>query len=579
MLRNRTDRTNGTNGTAGPWTSVALGICAIVFSCTLTYPFNNDNALYAYMADLALKGHLPYLGSWDQNFPGIILIHAMQILVSGRSQLAFHIFDIVLQLIGSVLLIELGERLYDVRAGMLAAILASLYYVQQGLWMSGERDTYVSIMLLAAFYFAFDRKRPAIVGFLCGLAFLFRPTYASYAVIFSAWYLFIARSSHKISSTSWLRFCIGMLVPLVSFVLLYLANGGLKEFWNATILFNLKVYGGEGASFSLWEPVRFYASSVIAAVFATAYLWKRERPALYLWAALFAASVLSLLVLYRHSVYHYHPAMTLLILLSAIGWVRVADLLARKWRVARIAIPAIVLLYFAFATFRGNTIQHVLIDIAKGNIHSLPESYDRYEPSPEFGVQVQTEVGDYLRAHTHPNDTVQMFGPYSYPQYRAGLLTASRFQTLHAITMRGVGDSLTTFQREWRAEYMSEVRRSKPRYFIVCDAPEAFRQYYGGRLGHEILREDFTELGRWLDSNYYPETKIGAFTLYRFGIREQALTKSTITSLRGAFGDRREPKVTKQSVVNQRIASSSEPPFGRFALLGMTENLTSPKLP
>jgi hypothetical protein len=107
-----------------------------------------------------------------------------------------------------------------------------------------------------------------------------------------------------------------------------------------------------------------------------------------------------------------------------------------------------------------------------------------------------------------------MFGPYSYPQYRAGLLTASRFQTLHAITMRSVGDTLQLFQREWRAEYMRDMRRAMPRYFIVCDAPPAFRQYYGGRLGHEILRDDFQELGRWLDSNYSTETKIGAFTLY-----------------------------------------------------------------
>src|SRR5580692_3236986 len=126
-----------------PAVVITLLICAAIFSCTLTYPFNNDNALYAYMADLALKGHLPYLGSWDQNFPGIILIHAVQMLVSGHSQLAFHIFDILLQLIGSYLLIRIGERLYDIRAGMLAAVLAALYYVHQGLGMAGERDSYV----------------------------------------------------------------------------------------------------------------------------------------------------------------------------------------------------------------------------------------------------------------------------------------------------------------------------------------------------------------------------------------------------------------------------------------------------
>ena len=528
MLQNRIPVTDGTKRVAWQGIAVTLAICALIFSCTLTYPFNNDNALYAYMADLALKGHLPYLGSWDQNFPGIILIHAAQILVSGHSQLAFHIFDIVLQLVGSVLLILVGKRLYDARAGMLAAILASLYYVQQGLWMSGERDTYVSIMLLAALYLALDRRRPSIVGLLCGLAFLFRPTYASYAVIFFVWYLAGPRSTIRISRAAWVRFCAGTLAPLVLFAVWYAAIGGMKDFWDATILFNLRIYSGVGASFSLWEPVRFYAISVIAVAFAIAYLWKKERHALYLWAALFLASVLSLLVLYRHSVYHYHPAMTLFILLSAIGWIRIADIIARKWKITNsnpvnpsnpcnpgsVLVPVVVVLYFVFSTFRGNTIQHVLVGIANGSIRSLQESYDRYEPSHTFGVQVQTEVGDYLKAHTHPNDTVQMFGPYSYPQYRAGLLTASRFQTLHAITMRGAGDTLMPFQHTWRAEYMRDMRQKKPKYFIVCDAPPAFRQYYGGRLGHEILRYDFKELGRWLDSNYSTETKIGAFTLY-----------------------------------------------------------------
>ncbi len=492
----------------------ALGIagCAVIFGCTLTYPFNNDNALYAYMADLALRGHLPYIGSWDQNFPGIILIHALQILVSGRSQLAFHVFDVVLQLIGSGILILIGKRLYDVRAGVLAAILASLYYVQQGLWMSGERDTYVTIMLLAAFYLALDRKWPALVGALCSLAFLFRPTYAPYAVVFFVWFVTVGSSASK--PRLLLKFVIGALVPLFLFVAFYTIVGGLRAFWNATILFNLKIYSGEGAAFSLWEPVRFYAISVIAAVISGIYLWMRERTAFLLWASLFTASVLSLLVLYRHSVYHYHPAMTLLILLSAIGWIRTADWFAETWKPMRYAFPGVILLYFLFSTFRGNTIQHVLLDLARGRIHTLEASYDRYEPSPDFGLRVQTAVGDYLKAHTHPGDTVQMFGPYSYPQYRAGLLTASRFQTLHAITMRGAGDTLQPFQREWREEYMQDMRKKKPLYFIVCDGPPAFRQYYGGRLGHEILRDDFQELGAWLDSNYYSETKIGAFTLY-----------------------------------------------------------------
>ncbi|HWF43339.1 MAG TPA: hypothetical protein VG537_01730 [Candidatus Kapabacteria bacterium] len=504
---------------------LTLTLCAIILSCTLSYPFNNDNALYAYMADLALKGHFPYTGSWDQNFPGILLIHAVQILLSGHSQFAFHVFDIALQLVGSFLFFKIGTLLYDKRAGMLAAILASLYYVQQGLWMSGERDTYVSIMLLAAFYFTIEApshltpnplsplgagvfvKRPFIIGLLCGFAFLFRPTYAPYALVFLIWIL--------VTTKRWRATLLGSLLPIAVTVIVYAITGGLTDFWDATILFNLKVYGGSGASFNFWEPVRFYAISIIAVVIGGYYLWKSERPIFYLWLSLFAASVLSLVALYRHSVYHYHPAMTLFLLLSAIGWIYLSDLLGARWKILQRALPFILVFFFVFQTFRGNTVQHVLLDIAHGNIHSLNDGYDRYEPSSDFGVDVQRQVGEYLKDHTHPDDTVQMFGPYSYPQYYAGLQTASRFQTLHAITMRGMGDTLQPFQKAWRVEYMIDMQRSKPIYFIVCDAPEAFRQYYGGRLGHEILRDDFQELGVWLRSNYYPETKIGAFTLYR----------------------------------------------------------------
>lgn len=484
------------------WT---LGFCALIFSVTLSYPFNNDNALYAYMADLTLHGHMPYVGSWDQNFPAIVAVHALQIIVCGHSQLAFHIFDIVLQLIGSVLLFRVGAVLYNERAGMLAAILGSLYYVQSGLWMAGERDTYVTILLLATVLLAKRGERPTITGVLLGIMILFRPTYGLYAPIFFAVNFFGGRRA------SALRMVAGALVPLILFIVWYAGIGGLQNFWEATVLFNFKVYGGHGAAFDLWEPVRFYAISLIAVGVAIYHLARRNPHALLLWSLLFGASVVSLLLLYRHSVYHYHPAMTLFILLSAIGWARMAEW--KKW--THSVIPTVVILFFVFQTFRGNTSQRVIRDVVMGRLHSFDDAYARYEPSETFGVQVQTDVAHYLGQHTKRGDTVQMFGPYSYPQYAAELRTASRFQTIHALAMRGEGDTLMPFQMQWRTEYMNDMRRSRPIYFIVCDAPEAFRQYYGGRLGHEILREDFRDAGGWLDSSYSVETKIGAFTLYR----------------------------------------------------------------
>jgi hypothetical protein len=495
-------------------------ICsALILACTLSYPFNNDNALFAYMSALLLKGRLPYLGSWDQNFPGILLIHTPQILLFGRSQLAFHLWDILLQLVGAYYLFRLGLRWGGRPAAFLAPVIGAFYYVQQGLWMAGERDTYISILMLAAIFLVTDRhrlSRPAMLtGVLLGLAILFRPTFGLLVPAFIV-YLLMERRGMELG-----RLGFGVALPLLGLVLIYLLAGGLTDIYEATILFNTSIYIGQGSVFSFWEPVRFYAPVVPFALFGLWQLLKNDRSAAILCTLCFAASVASIILLFRHSVYHYHPAMTIFLLMGAIGIGRLINALTDRAssRVGKISIQlvamAVVLAFFSIQTLRGNTIKTVLTNILNGKITSLDQSYDYYEGSPEFGVQVQKAVGEYLISHTSPGDPVQMFGPYSYPQYYSQTSTASRFQTLHALTMRREGDSLTSQQTVWRAEYLSDLERVRPKFFIVCDAPDAFRQFYAGRLGHEILREDMTEVGEWLAQTYSQDTAIGAFTIYR----------------------------------------------------------------
>lgn len=472
------------------------------------------------MSALLLEGRLPYLGSWDQNFPGILFIHTPQILLFGSSQLAFHLWDILLQLVGAYFLFRLGLRWGGRQAAFLAPIIGAFYYVQQGLWMAGERDTYISILMLAAIYYATDRyrlTRPAIVtGVLVGFAILFRPTFGLLVPAFIVYLLMEKRGSAELA-----RLSLGIALPLLGLLLIYLLAGGLTDLFDATILFNTSVYIGQGSVFSFWEPVRFYATVVPFALFGMWQLSKTDKNSAILITLCFTASVASIILLFRHSVYHYHPAMSLFLLLGSIGIGKlIAGLTERaSSRVGKISIQfvalAVVLAFFSIQTLRGNTIKTVLADILSGKISSLEQAYTYYEGSPEFGVHVQQAVGEYLNSHTSPGEAVQMFGPYSYPQYYSQTSTASRFQTLHALTMRREGDSLTSQQTAWRAEYQSDLERVRPRFFIVCDAPDAFRQFYTGRLGHEILHEDMTEVGAWLTQNYSKDTVIGAFTIYR----------------------------------------------------------------
>src|SRR5687768_4732197 len=68
------------------WLLIALPL----FVPSLFVPMSSDNSIYQSMAyDLLQFGRMPYLGSWDQNFPGIVAIHAVVLAIFGGSDLAF----------------------------------------------------------------------------------------------------------------------------------------------------------------------------------------------------------------------------------------------------------------------------------------------------------------------------------------------------------------------------------------------------------------------------------------------------------------------------------------------------------
>src|ERR1019366_2530731 len=64
----------------------AGGLSAFIMSGHLLLPLGTDNSVYQSMALAFVRfGRLPYLGSWDENFPGIIPIHAVAIVLFGNS--------------------------------------------------------------------------------------------------------------------------------------------------------------------------------------------------------------------------------------------------------------------------------------------------------------------------------------------------------------------------------------------------------------------------------------------------------------------------------------------------------------
>src|SRR5438309_1087096 len=77
----------------------ALGICFGLLLLIFFEPLSYDNAIFHQMAREIYQYHrLPYIGTWDQNFPGIIYLHYISIAIFGTADTTVRIIDILLQI-------------------------------------------------------------------------------------------------------------------------------------------------------------------------------------------------------------------------------------------------------------------------------------------------------------------------------------------------------------------------------------------------------------------------------------------------------------------------------------------------
>lgn len=71
-------------------------ICVLILPAILLYPFNGDNDIWQWIASEFVRyGWLPYVRSWDNDFPGVTIVHATAIAVFGNSMLAFRVVEYV----------------------------------------------------------------------------------------------------------------------------------------------------------------------------------------------------------------------------------------------------------------------------------------------------------------------------------------------------------------------------------------------------------------------------------------------------------------------------------------------------
>lgn len=479
----------------------ALLLSLAILSLTFLYPYSGDNALFAYITDLFLRGIPPYAGAWDHAFPGVMLVHIVQLTLLGKSTHALHAVDIIIQLIALSSLYNIAKRHHSDLAGWSACILYCIYYVTRGSNMIALTDVYVACLIVIGLDMAY-RKAGYRAALLFGLTIVFRPTYGLICVMYVLWDLYSSRDLGRAMTLA-----IVSSLPTILLVTLFGASGHFEAFFESVWTYNVEVYNRYAGTEQLFEPITRYLVLFTPAVLGFAYFVRNWKWGLLILLAL-AAAVIALL-LQIHAPYQYPPLAVLLALMAGIGWGMIVTQL--RWSmIVRLALAAAHVFFLVFY-LRGTTLKQAITTYVGGS--SLLEAQALFEPSLLWGTISQEHVADFLINNTEPTDRVQGLAPL-YPLFKAGVLPSNRFIIPLGFGIRPEDGKLKDFQVRWRSEYMRDMHSRPPKYYIIADSSQDARPFLNGLMPHEFIRKDFPEIGEWLDRDYKLDTLIGSFFIY-----------------------------------------------------------------
>src|ERR1035441_8001264 len=97
-------------------------LCLLVLPVILLTPLHSDIDIQQVMAYQLYRFHgLPYIASWDQSFPGTIIIQATAIALFGNSEIGFRTMDYLFQALTVVALYRVSRLWLSEGSALLAS--------------------------------------------------------------------------------------------------------------------------------------------------------------------------------------------------------------------------------------------------------------------------------------------------------------------------------------------------------------------------------------------------------------------------------------------------------------------------
>jgi len=518
------------------WICLLLG--GFFLSLTLWFGLGMDQSIYAYSAWVWKEyGLLPYIGVWDENFPGIFLIHRLALELFGASILGFRIFDFFIQLGALGMVYYLAQEFSGSKlAGLFSGVVYSLYYFNLGNVGTGQREGFIFFSLLLAIILSLklaERRyfRAILVGLLAGFIFLIKPHYGLCGAMFGLFFMIEGRERKpsKILSELFI-FGIGFLALALVIVLFYLKAGYLKELYYATIWYNFEIYNKSvsypfGLSWFLFtipsgtfldHPLIFVSGLFGLLVASGKFKSIQASKVFWLLVLMLLMSFISYQLQAKYFPYHLIPFWGLMILISSAGWAWIGKWLKEDsdFKRGKVLAGIFYLLLMILVLWEQNL--DIIRFCFRYCFRSLDKAYlakvGNYDPHL---ANEQYQVARYLQSMITDEDRIEFFGAYPLVPYLLKKKVPSRFVCVQHLLLLPADGKPKPLQEQWIKEYTVSVIKAKPRFFIVSDYIPGFRSLnLSVRDLNQALGLVFLELNDFLQKNYELVNIIGEIQIY-----------------------------------------------------------------
>ena len=405
---------------------------------------------------------MPYVDVWDHKPPVIYYINALGLALSNNSVWGVWVIELIALFLAAMLGFQLIKKMFGSPPAILGTFiwLLALFFLIQGGNLTTEYVLPMQFGALALFYAARKNDRSWIhyffIGVLGGMAFFTKQTAVSVWLGIAIFLLLdgLRKRAFKESLMGMAAIFSGaLLIPLI-FVIYFLFQQALSEFWEAAFLYNFVYSIRKASGLKAWAlnfldfsdltrtgilQIAFLGLAVFLATSRTKKLTDQTRS---LMAVVAIAFPLELVLINAPGSTFPHYYMTLLPVLAVLcGFV---FYLIHTWIVQG---KAALLVQWVW------TVSAVGL-LALGSLRDYR--------SITLGLQarINEPAVDYIRAHTDEDDLVLMWGAETMVNFFAKRVSPTRYAYQYALGR----EAYVTEERV--IEFLDEILNNKPELII-----------------------------------------------------------------------------------------------------------------